>query len=230
MFIRMSLSVLALLIAAASQSQPEPALKHPDTTTPGWVDLFHDHLSDGLFPPGVWHEKNGIITPNRDQALWSNKAYDNFILDLEFRNAKGTNSGVFVHASDTGAWVDHSVEIQICDDYFPEWANSPPDWQCAAIFGHQPPSHRTVKPPGQWNHFTISCIGQRIWVVLNGELVNVCDLSRYTSGKKNPDGTEIPSWLDNPLSTLALHGRIGFQGEHAGAPIFFRHIRIRELN
>ncbi len=43
------------------------------------------------------------------------------------------------------------------------------------------------------------------------------------------DGGEIPAWLSNPLATLPLHGYIGFQGKHAGAPIYFRNIRIKEL-
>jgi hypothetical protein len=68
-----------------------------------------------------------------------------------------------------------------------------------------------------------------IWVVLNGELVNSFNMDKYTSAKTNPDGTQVPSWLSNPPSTLALHGRIGFQGKHAGAPIQFRNIKIKAL-
>ena len=54
-------------------------------------------------------------------------------------------------------------------------------------------------------------------------------MSRYTSATKNPDGSDVPSWLSNPLATLPLKGRIGFQGKHAGAPIYFRNIMIKEL-
>ena len=68
-----------------------------------------------------------------------------------------------------------------------------------------------------------------IWVVLNGELVNTCDMSVYTSAQNNPDGTKAPEWLSNPMATLPLHGHIGLQGKHAGAPIYFRRIFIREL-
>jgi hypothetical protein len=54
-------------------------------------------------------------------------------------------------------------------------------------------------------------------------------MSVYTSAKINPDGSEIPAWLSNPLAALPLHGQIGFQGKHAGAPIYFRNIKIKEL-
>jgi hypothetical protein len=55
------------------------------------------------------------------------------------------------------------------------------------------------------------------------------DMSLWTSAKTNPDGSEIPSWLNKPLSKHPTKGRIGLQGKHAGAPIWFRNIKIREL-
>src|SRR5580700_8976633 len=160
-----------------------PALTHPNTGEKGWVELFKSDLSNAIFPKGVWTYSDGIFTASKDQTLWSAKKYDDFILDLEFRNAKGTNSGVFVHASDLENSTENSVEVQITDDYDKEWADSPPDWQCAAIFGHQPATKHIVKKPGEWNHYTITCIGRKIWVVLNNQLVNVCDMTLYSSAK-----------------------------------------------
>lgn len=203
--------------------------KHPNTSRPGWTNLFNADLSNAIFEKGVWTVSNGVITASKDEALWSEKAYDNFILDLEFKNADSTNSGVIVHASDIKEWIPHSVEIQIADDYSEKWSKVTPSWQCAAIFGHQAATKRTVKKPGEWNHYTITCVDKNIWVVLNDELVNVCDMSLYTSSKTNPDGTEIPEWLSNPMASLPLHGHIGFQGKHAGAPIYFRNIKVKEL-
>src|SRR6476619_8515957 len=77
-----------------------------------------------------------------------------------------------------------------------------------------------VKKPGEWNHYTITCKGKKIWVVLNGELVNECDMSLFTSATKNPDGSDIPAWLSNTMASLPLHGHIGFQGTHTGAHIY----------
>ncbi|HRI22733.1 MAG TPA: DUF1080 domain-containing protein [Panacibacter sp.] len=203
--------------------------KHPITTGKGWYNLFDDSLSNAIFPQGVWTITDGVITASKDDAIWSKKKYDNFVLDLEFKNAPGTNSGVIIHATEKEEWVSHSVEIQIADDYADQWAKAAPSWQCAAVFGHQPATKRTVKPAGEWNHYTITCRGKKIWIVLNGELVNECDMNRFTSAKTNPDGTEIPSWLSNPMSSLELHGHIGLQGKHAGAPIYFRNIKIKEF-
>ena len=216
------------LINTLSFAQKEFS-KHPNTSGKGWSNLFNDSLTNAVYPPGIWSITDGVITATKDEALWSQKSYDDFILDLEFKNAPGTNSGVIVHASETEEWIPHSVEIQIADDYSEEWSKAQPDWQCAAIFGHQPATKRTVKPAGEWNHYTITCKGKKIWIVLNNELVNECDMSLFTSSKTNPDGTEVPAWLKSPMSSLLLYGQIGFQGKHAGAPIYFRNIKIKEL-
>lgn len=202
-------------LSSTAQNQPDPESLHPNTSGKGWVRLFNDSLSNAIFPQGVWSVTDGVLTATKDEAIWSAKEYDDFILDLDFKNAPGTNSGVMVHATNTQDWIPHSVEIQIADDYSEEWSKAPPSWQCAAIFGHQPATRRLVRQPGQWNHYTITCKGRMIWVVLNGELVNTCDMSLFTSAQDNPDGTKAPKWLSNPMATLPLHGHIGLQDNGA---------------
>src|SRR4029079_6238087 len=199
------------------------------TSGAGWMDLFKADLSNAVFEKNVWTVSDGVITASKDEALWSEKAYDNFILDLEFKNADSTNSGIIVHASDMKDWIPHSVEIQIADDFSKEWSIAPASGKLGAIFGHQAATTHTVKKPGEWNHYTITCKEKKIWIVLNDVLINEFDMSLYTSAKTNPDGSEIPSWLSNPLAELPLRGHIGFQGKHAGAPIYFRNIKIKEL-
>jgi hypothetical protein len=208
----------------------DTAYINPDTFASGWVAMFNSNLSNAVFPAGVWSDSAGIITATKDEAIWSKDEYDNFVLDLDFMNADGTNSGVMIHATDIVNWIPHSVEIQIADDYSKEWGSSPATWQCAAIFGHQAATNKTLHRPGEWNHYTITCIGRKIYVILNGTLVNTCDMSLFTSAKNNPDGSEVPSWLSNPMATLPLHGHIGFQGKHAGAPIWFKNIMVKRLD
>jgi hypothetical protein len=148
---------------------------------------------------------------------------------LEFKTADGTNSGVIVYCSDTKRWIPNSVEIQIADDFAEKWANSPETWQCAAVFGHLPAKKSLVKKPGEWNRMTIACKDQMIYVVLNGKLVTETDMSNWTLATTNPDGSEIPSWLSKPKAELPTKGKIGLQGKHAGAPIYFRNVKIKEL-
>ena len=205
-----------------------PPKTHPDSTA--WESLFGKDLSNAEFAKGVWYFENGALTASKDQNIWTKQKYGNFILDLEFKNASGTNSGVIVYASDLKNWIPNSVEIQIADDFAARWANSPKSWHCAAVFGHQAPSKSAVKRPGEWNRMTITCKGPRICVLLNGEAVTEIDMKRWTSAKKNPDGTDIPPWLSKPLAELSTEGHIGLQGKHGGAPIYFRNLKIRRLD
>ncbi|HLO61132.1 MAG TPA: DUF1080 domain-containing protein [Bacteroidales bacterium] len=205
---------------AQSQSHPKSAK---------WPDLFTADLSNAEYPEGIWTFNDGILTASKDECIWTKKDYSNFILDLEFKTAEGTNSGVIVYCTDMKNWIPNSVEIQIADDFAKEWAESPKTWQCGAIFGHLAPTKSMVKKPGEWNRFTITCKGKIIEVMLNGETVTKMDMDLWKSAKTNPDGSEIPSWLSTPFAELKTSGRIGLQGKHAGAPIYFRNVKIKEL-
>ena len=200
---------------------------HPDSEK--WESLFKADLSNATFPKGIWTIDKGVMTASEDQAIWSDKKYENFKVDLEFKTAAGTNSGVIVYCTDQKNWIPNSVEIQIADDYAKQWAESPKTWQCGAVFGHLAPTKSLVKKPGEWNRFTITCKGKKIKVALNGEIVTEMNMDLWTSATKNPDGTEIPAWLSTPFNKLATNGYIGLQGKHAGAPIYFRNVKIKEL-
>jgi hypothetical protein len=215
------------LLLCADPSVPTAGCPHPDASA--WSPLFASDLSDAQFPEGVWTIENGVLTASEDQCIWTDRVYHNFVLDLQFKTADGTNSGVILHASDTDNWIPNSVEIQIADDYSERWSAAAPTWQCAAMFGHQAAEASRVLPPGRWNRMTIACIGDFITVALNGAVVNEIDLSRYTSAETNPDGSAIPAWLSRPKAELPRRGHIGLQGKHAGAPIYFRALRVREL-
>jgi len=217
---------LLLLVAFSMQV----VAQKKSNTMKGFENLFGTNLSNAIYNPAIWKDSNGVITAYKDECIWSKDQYDDFILDLDFQTADGTNSGVIVHATEIVEWIPHSVEIQIADDYSKEWSKADPTWQCAAIFGHKAATNKSLKPAGEWNHYTITCKGKMITIVLNGTKVNECNMDHYTSSKTNPDGTNIPSWLSNPMSTLGLHGHVGLQGKHAGAPIYFKNVKIKSLS
>jgi hypothetical protein len=201
---------------------------HPDSTT--WENLFAADLSDAIFPAGVWSWKDGELSPkDKDEAIWSKKEYEDFILDLEFKLEPGANSGVMVYSTDIKNWIPNAVEIQILDDSAPEWTNAAPNWKCGGIFGHSVPKNSIVKNPGEWNRMTIRCEGPRISVLLNGELVTDANMKDWKSATKNPDSSDIPAWLSRPLAEMATKGRIGLQGAHGGIPSHFRNIKIKPL-
>ena len=205
-----------------------PPKAHPDVSQ--WQNLFAADLSNATFPEGIWTFEDGVLTASEDKVIWSKKDYDNFIIDLEFKTEDGTNSGVIVYCTNMDNWIPNSVEVQIADDFAEKWAKSPKTWHCGAIFGHLAPTKSMVKKPGQWNRFTVTCKDKMIYVMLNGLMVTEMNMDLWTSATKNPDGTDIPSWLSTPFAELPSHGNVGLQGKHAGAPIFFRNMKVKELD
>ena len=222
-------SLITFLVVSPIFAQVPP-IRHPDTSGDAWKTLFAQDLSNATFSQGVWTWEDSELTASKDEVIWTRQDYDNFILDLEFKNADSTNSGVFVHGSDIENFIPNSVEVQIADDYADKWANSPKTWQCGAIFGHLAPTKSAVKKPGEWNRYTITCQDSMIYVLLNGEIVNIMNMEQWTSAKTNPDGSEIPEWLSTPFAELPTRGKIGLQGKHAGAPIWFRNLKVKVLN
>lgn len=196
----------------------------------GWKPLFGTGLSEADYNPEVWSETAGILSAEKDESIWTKTAYENFELDLDFKTDNGTNSGVVVYCTDTQDWIPNSVEIQIADDYYEPWSNGRSFEKCGAIYGHLGPREvKVVKKPGEWNHMRIRCDGQHILVILNGKKVTEMDMSQWTSGRVNPDGSAIPSWLPKPFAELPTKGFIGLQGKHGNALIWFRNVKIRSL-
>ena len=191
--------------------------------------LFGEDYNLADFEEGSWEVKEDLLVALEDKVVWAPGSYENFQLEFEFMNETGTNSGIIVYCTDQENWIPNSVEIQIADDYG-KWESERKDYQCGAIFGHLPANEqKVVLPPGEWNKMKITCKGQLIEVVLNGKKVTTMDMSEWTSGTTNPDGSEIPSWLPTPFAQLPTSGSIGFQGKHGDSSVTFRNVGIRDL-
>ncbi len=195
-----------------------------------WKPLFGMDYSEAIYDQTAWYHHDGVLTATEDREIWAVGEYENFELKLEFMNEPGTNSGVIVYCTDIDNWIPNSVEIQIADDHSERWGTARKDFQCGAIFGHLAASRqKVVKEPGEWNTMHITCKGQQIDVVLNGEKIVTMDMSLWTSAEVNPDGSPIPQWLSVPKAQMATRGAIGFQGKHGDASIHFRNVMIRML-
>jgi len=201
-----------------------------DSKKTGWKPLLGTDLSQAKYDKNCWTMENGVLTASEDKVIWAVGDYENFTLDLEFKTAVGTNSGIIVYCTDPENWIPNSVEIQIADDYCEKWGAASKDWQCGAIFGHLAANQqKVVKKPGEWNKMEVTCKGKIIEVVLNGKKITKMDISKWTSGKLNPDGSKIPDWLPKPFAELTTKGMIGLQGKHGDATIWFRNVRIKQL-
>ncbi len=223
----LAVSALSMGILHADEAK----YAHPDSTGDGWQSLFGKNLEKAkMSNKEVWSQTDGVMTATKDQVIWADGVWGDFVLDLEFKTAEGTNSGVIVRCSDPKNWIPNSLEIQIADDFAEKWKKKPKTWQCGAVFGRLAASESAVKKPGEWNRYTIVCKGPIIEIFLNSTPITKMDTRKWTDPSKNPDGSEIPKWLNKPAAEMELRGYIGLQGKHAGAPIWFRNVRIKSLD
>lgn len=225
---------LAVLSVLGCSAGPEKLAvdRHPADTS-NWSPLFGEDLAEADYDEGVWTLSDGVLTASKDQAIWTTVDYENFVLDLEFKTGPNANSGVILYATDTKNWIPGAIEVQILDDGGEKWKNISPHGRCGALYGHVPPTlageASSAKPAGAWNRMTITAVGQQIDVVLNGTHVTTMNLAEFTNATVNPDGSKVPKWLSKPKAELATKGKIGLQGKHGDADIYFRNLRIMQL-
>ena len=207
-------SLSALALSAAPKA-------HPVTT--GWAEVFAADLSNAVTHPGDWVVESGVLMAKNHETLWTKKSYANFMLDLEFKVAKESNSGVFLHSSNIKD-VLAALEIQVHESQ-----DGALYGMVGAIYNAQPPSKNMAKPVGEWNHYTITCQDSHVALIFTGEEVFNVDLNTWTEAHKNPDGTK--NKFAKALKDYGRNGPIGLQGLHgkAQAPVWYRNIRIKEL-
>ena len=193
---------------------------HPNTKN--WKSLFAPDLSDAIGAKD-WKLEDGILVATDHHSIWTKESYGDFILDLEFKVAKESNSGVFLRAGDIKK-VLSALEIQVHDS-----ADGSKYGMVGAIYDALPPSAKAQKPVGEWNRYTITCKGGSVKLVFNGILVIDADLNDWPEKGKNPDGT--PNKFPKALKDFSRTGPIGFQGLHgkAQAPVWYRNLRIKHL-
>jgi HEAT repeat protein len=190
--------------------KPEP---HTELLFNG-KDLTGWELVGGSTPWGV---KDGVLYTEGGGGGWIStvKEYGNFKLDLEFRVPQGGNSGVFLRTPREGDPAYVGMEIQVLDDYAPEYANLH-SWQyTGSIYGVQAPSMRVSKKAGEWQHYVIVADGPHVTVTLNEQLIVDADLVSHMDLEKTHPGLKRRG------------GYIGLQNH--STRIEYRNIRITEF-
>lgn len=218
---------VGLCVVSLAWALPQAGL-HP--CTDGWEEVFARDLSN-VEKAGseVWAwNAQGELVAEKDKLLFTKKEYGPFVLDLEYRMESGANSGVYIYASDLKDLVPNKIEVQILDDPSPRWKDCTPKQRNGSLYGHRDAKPGALKPTGEWNRMTIFGQGQHVRVVVNGIEVVDEDLSKHTSSKVNPDGTQVPPLHTKPWAEIVKRGRIGLQGRHQGTAVYFRNIRVKE--
>ncbi len=186
-----------------------------------WTPLFNGEDLTGWQQIGgaeaTWGVEDGQLYTDGGGGGWlaTNRTFADFELELEFNVPPAGNSGVFLRAPRTGNPAYEGLEVQILDDYAPEYAELH-DWQyCGAVYDLIVPSEQATKPAGEWQHMYIRYEGTEIEVKLNGTTIVDDDIANYR--EKGPDHPGV----------LQTAGFLGLQNH--GSRLDFRNIRIREL-
>ena len=195
----------------------QPTAEEKTAACIGFRPMFNGKDLTGWKTTGNWKvEKGNVVTlhprpgergwQRYDAYLTTDRKYKDFILDLEFKFNKYGNSGVFLRVADPKSQVKSGFEVQILDTHGKKKFGA---HDCGGVIGTSGPSKMMVKPAGEWNRYTITCIGAKLKVVLNGEQIQDLDLSRSRLKDRPPSGY------------------IGFQDE--ARRIWYRNVRIKEL-
>jgi len=187
-------------------------------------DVFRKNLSNGIMEPGSWaFGADGVLapTPSGHGDIWTKERYGNFILELDFKVPEKGNSGVFIRTGSLQNWINTAIEVQIHAT-----TDGTKHGQCGAIYDCLPPSKDATKKPGQWNHYVITCLDNKIYVNLNGEDIIDMDLNLWTEVGKNPQGTR--NKFKGAYKNMPREGHLGFQ--YHGNPVWFRNLKIKSFD
>jgi hypothetical protein len=183
----------------------------------GWVGLKDDtssyYVRDGLL----------ICTKTGNVHIFTKKEYANFILRLQIKLDPGGNNGIGIRTQISDAPHIEGMEIQVLDDSYYEDGDpiKLKDYQHhGSIYGVVPAKTGHLKPVGQWNDEEIICDGRRVKVILNGTVIVDADLDKV----KPLDDSDHPG-LKYTKGRIGLHAHGNY-----GAEVFFRNLRVKELD
>jgi hypothetical protein len=153
-----------------------------------------------------------LVNTGRGNLLFSQKQYDNFIIQLDFRIEQGADNGLLIRVDDaTRRDVSRAMKIQIADD---RNNMSGQDHNGSVVGALSGPKPSTVYDRNNfvvgWNFMEVIADGQRI--------------TTYVNGMKVADDV-LP--LGRPFSNVRS-GHIGFIGN--GGTTAIRNIRIKPLS
>lgn len=198
--------VLELSVAAGAGTLADLQVIEPEGTP-----IFNGRDLTGWWTPGnlaSWKVEDGkIVCLNQNgNYLRTEREYANFALSLEYKMARGGNSGIGIRTARGGWPSGDGMELQLLD----EPADSPiTRHSTMAIYGNLEPLARADRRE-LWNQVTVRAEGYLISAWINGVLVQHADTSRLPELRRRP-----------------LRGWIGLQ-DH-GARIEFRNLRVLEL-
>lgn len=230
---------LLVLAVAACGGQPRPAV-NPATVPPsfltpaevqaGWRPLFDGRTTAGWHTyqqaPGVvrgWTVIDSMLVrvgPGGD--LVTDRQFDSFELELEWKVGPRGNSGIFYWAHQATERIYHNApEYQVLDNIGHSDGMSPLT-ASGSLYALYPADPSLVKPVGEWNRTRIVTRGPRVEHWLNGVRTVQADFD----SREMRDKIAASKFKEWPTFGKTRRGYIGLQ-DH-GDTVWYRNIKIRE--
>jgi hypothetical protein len=171
------------------------------------VELFDGKSYDAFGPQSGdkvtnWSVEDGVLT-NAPPAsnLLSKQKFKDFRIQVEYRLAEGSNSGIYLRGR---------YELQLLDDF----GKPVESHGHMAIYAWTPPLVNASKKAGEWQSMDGVIVGNRLSVTLNGQKVH--------------DNAEIQAITGGALDADELApGPILLQGDHA--KVWFRKVIVTPI-
>ena len=161
---------------------------------------------------GTLHIPGNSLYPLRYVA-WGDERLGDFALHLEFKVARGANSGVFLRAQPNDP-VYRGFEVQVLNDH-----GEPPNKNgSGAIYDVVTPMFNLARPAGEWNSYDITVRGTSVVVIMNGWKVIDTDLALMTK----PLGKFPVAYAELPREGLLML-------QDHGGEVWYRNIRLKRL-
>jgi hypothetical protein len=217
-----------------------PAIVVPDS---GWTSLSGDNALSSWHSYGrkkagaVWNmdsasihltpdEKNGYRTSGGGDLV-SNDTFGNFDLKMEWKIAKGANSGIMIFVrEDTSRFKETwntGPEMQVCDIDSNEDAHSLKH-EAGDLYDLIASRIMSARPAMEWNHVEIVSYNQRLDFYLND--VHIISTALWNEAWKNRIASS--KFKDMPGFGSFHSGHIALQ-DHGGE-VWYRNIKIKKID
>ncbi len=232
------ISFTCFLYSCSSHTEQQNILSDQEKKD-GWVLLFDGQTMNGWHVfnrgniPSAWSVDSGMLVCNphaknvKHGDLITDREFENFDLQFEWKISKAGNSGLFINVQerpDLGTTFSTGPEYQLLDD-----RNMDSDYvknlshKAASIFGVIPNTSNTVPKSGEWNLSRILQQNGKVTFWLNGVQTVQVDF-KSDDWKKLVAASPMVKF---PEFGLAVKGHIAVQDWTNG--VAFRNFKIKEL-
>ena len=235
--------LLIISVTACGGSNSSNAESDSSSGESEWVQLFDGESFDGwkiynqetmdsnweivdgalACNVGLGEENNGFSS----KSIMTTSDWGNFEFEIEYKIAKGGNSGIFYHVVEKPEYGYDFVtgpEVQVLDDEFSRSESEPYKMVASNYAMHAPSDSKSPNPYMEWNKMKIVYDNGQVEHWLNG--VKVLEFKEGS-----------PDWLAKKAAgkwansdTYAAFKEGAFSLQDHGDEVYYRNIRVRSLD